>query len=106
MALNVGLFRYRVEIQENQGTQDEYANDTENWQTIHTVWADIEPVSGREYFSIGQNTSEVTVKIYVRYLSDLTAKMRVKYGSHIYGIEDVLGDKRTGFMTIMAKEGY
>lgn len=104
--MKLGRFRNRIEIQQNSIKEDEYANSLDDWQTIHTVWADITPVSGREYFAALQETSEVTVKIYIRYLEDVTAKMRVKHGEHIYDIIDVLSNRMEGICTIMAKEAY
>lgn len=104
--MKLGRFRNRIEIQANVTQEDEYANTVSGWQTIHTVWADITPVSGREYFAALQETSEVTVKIYIRYLEDVTAKMRVKKGEHIYDIVDVLSNRMDGICTIMAKEVY
>lgn len=104
--MKLGRFRYRIEIQKNIPAEDEYANPVDKWETIHTVWADLTPVSGREYFAALQDTSEVTVKIYIRYLDDITAKMRVKYGEHIYDIIDVLQNRMEGICTIMAKEKY
>lgn len=72
--------------------------------TVHTVWADIAPVSGKEYMASNRETAEITNKIYIRFRSGIKSTMRIKHGDRIFEIESVLGDKRSGMLTIMARE--
>ena len=67
------------------------------------VWADIVPASGREYFAAEQAMSETQFKIYIRYLDGVTQKMRILHGNVAYKIMTVLGDKRSGMLTLMVK---
>lgn len=76
----------------------------EQWMTVHTVWADIAPVSGKEYMASNRETAEITNKIYIRFRSGIKSTMRIKHGDRIFEIESVLGDKRSGMLTIMARE--
>ena len=87
--MQVGRMRYRIEIQDYKSTQDADGFETREWMTVHTVWADIAPVSGKEYMASNRETAEITNKIYIRFRSE---------------IESVLGDKRSGMLTIMARE--
>ena len=68
------------------------------------VWADIAPVSGKEYMASNRETAEITNKIYIRFRSGIKSTMRIKHGDRIFEIESVLGDKRSGMLTIMARE--
>lgn len=68
------------------------------------MWADIVPVSGREFLQSGTETAEVTFKIYIRYLDGIDSDMRVKCGENIYLLTAVLGNKRKGMLILMAKE--
>lgn len=49
--MQVGRMRYRIEIQDYKSTQDADGFETREWMTVHTVWADIAPVSGKEYMA-------------------------------------------------------
>lgn len=57
----------------------------------------IQTLSNRE-------TAEITNKIYIRFCSGIKSTMRIKHGDRIFEIESVLGDKRSGMLTIMARE--
>ncbi|WP_278607550.1 head-tail adaptor protein [[Ruminococcus] torques] len=46
----------------------------------------------------------MTNKIYIRFRSGIKSTMRIKHGDRIFEIESVLGDKRSGMLTIMARE--
>ena len=98
--MQVGRMRYRIEIQDYKSTQDA----PREWMTVHTVWADIAPVSGKEYMASNRETAEITNKIYIRFRSGIKSTMRIKHGDRIFEIESVLGDKRSGMLTIMARE--
>ena len=99
-----GKMRYRITIEQSCGNQDEYGNITDEWIDVCTVWADIVPLSGREYLAAEQNMSETQFKIYIRYRDGVTAKMRAREGNHVYELLSVLGDRRSGMLTLMAKE--
>lgn len=102
--MKIGGMRYRVELQRNFSNKDGEGFTQSVWQTERTVWADIVPVSGREFLQSGTETAEVTFKIYIRYLDGIDADMRVKCGENIYLLTAVLGNKRKGMLTLMAKE--
>lgn len=50
--MQVGRMRYRIEIQDYKSTQDADGFETREWMTVHTVWADIVPVSSKEYMAL------------------------------------------------------
>ena len=51
-----------------------------------------------------QATSETQFKIYIRYIPNVNAKMRIIHNEQIFEINAVLGDKRSGMLTMMVKE--
>ena len=101
--MKVGRMRYRIKIQSPSDETDIYANPKDEWTVFKEVWADIVPVSGREYFAAQQAMSETQLKIYIRYLEGITQKMRIMHGDVAYEILTVLGDKRSGMLTLMVK---
>lgn len=93
--MKCGEFRaratHRIDIQQNTGTSDVYGGQTTAWSTIYTVWAVIEPLSGREVFAQEQMQSRVTSKMTIRYQSALkntqeAGKYRIAYDSRIFPI--------------------
>ena len=101
--MKVGKMRYRIKLQIPTDETDMYANPKDEWTDFKEVWADIVPVSGREYFAAEQAMSETQFKIYIRYIDGVTQKMRVLHGNVAYEILTVLGDKRSGMLTLMVK---
>ena len=102
--MNVGRMRYRIEIENFVSTTDADGFVLETWNSFTTVWADITPVSGKEYLNSAQTLSEVTSKIYIRYISSIKTTMRIMFGDRIFNIQSILPDERNGMITIMAKE--
>ena len=101
--MKVGKMRYRIKLQIPTDETDMYANPKDEWTDFKEVWADMVPVSGREYFAAEQAMSETQFKIYIRYLDGVTQKMRILHGNVAYEILTVLGDKRSGRLTLMVK---
>lgn len=93
--MNSGRLRHRVQIQAPVETQNTYGEAEVRWQTFATVWANIEPLRGREYFAARQAVSEVEAKVTIRYRAGVTAKQKVVYGTEEYLIESIIniGDR-------------
>ena len=102
--MRLGPMRYRIEIQEYKAVKDKAGFATKAWTTIAIVWADIEPVSGSEQLKAAETMAEVTSRIYIRYREGLTTLMRIVWNSHAYDIQSVLGTRKSGMLTILAKE--
>lgn len=72
-----------------------------NVSTNPTVWAEIEPVTGKEYFDAQQLRAESAVKITIRARADITPKMRAVHGSTTYEIDYVPPYVRQMYITLM-----
>ncbi len=101
--MKIGRMRYRIDIQEFSISKNSNGFPIKSWNVVCTVWADIVPVSGKEILSSGQIISEVTDKIYIRYRTGINTDMRVRHENNYYNITSVLGDKRSGMLTLMVK---
>lgn len=110
---DAGRMRDRVTFQAYNGSVDTHGDIRddldENWTDVITVWAAIDPVSGREFYEASQNQSEVTHKIRCRYFSGLKAEQRIRNQAgntvrlfHIVSIID--WENRHESVLIMAKE--
>lgn len=90
--MKAGDLRHRVTFQSEGGEDnlDEYGQSI-GWVDVYTVWASVEPLSGREFFAAQQVNSEVSVKIRMRYRSDApTSDMRGFYNGKTYEVVAVI----------------
>lgn len=85
--MDIGRLRHRITIQQHQTTQDEIGNNIESWVDWATVWANIRPISGREYFQAAATNAEDNVRINIRYRSGIDPlRMRVVYRNRVFDI--------------------
>ena len=85
------LAKHRIDIQTPVETPNEYGSFDTAWITELTLWAIIEPKTGREFFQFGQLESQVKGRIIIRYQSVLkdttsTAKRRIFFDDRYYEI--------------------
>ena len=103
--MRAGTLRHKVIIQVGTEAQDGFGGVTLTWATFATVWAAIEPISGKEFFDSQQVNAEVTTRIRIRYLASVTPKMRVLHGARIYRIESTVDlNERTRELHLMCVE--
>jgi SPP1 family predicted phage head-tail adaptor len=57
---------------------------------VVTVWGAVEALSGREFLEANQLQADVTMRIVIRYRTDIRPEMRVVHDTHTYHIESVL----------------
>lgn len=90
--MEAGKLRNRVDLQRVTVTRDSHGDQVKTWATLATVWASIEPLSGREFLQASQVMSDVTVRIKIRGNPDLalTPKDRVKFGARVFDIRHVI----------------
>jgi len=95
--------RYLIVIQEPTTDRNSYGEDVPTWSELDTVYAAVEPLSGRELFEAQHEITEVMVKFTIRYRDDVTAVMRISFDSDIYNIKEVINvDERDRMLTLLA----
>ena len=102
--MRIGDLRKRVTIQQRNVTRDAYGASIETWDPLVTVWANIEALRGREYFNAAQVRAEVTHRIRIRYLPNITPAMRVVEGNRTFDIQAVLEDNKKRELMLIVKE--
>jgi len=103
--MKIGDLRHRITFQKPIKTPDGYKGHAVNWQDVVTVWASIEPLTGREYFYAHQIKNEVSHRLRVRYRADITAEMRIKHGEKIIEIESIIDmQERHQFLEVLGRE--
>ena len=103
--MKIGSLRHRVVLQQKVVTEDALKQQSETWMNIATVWAVIEPLSGKEYFAAKQVNAEISVKLTLRYRKDVVLDMRVAFGNRVFEVLSVINPKeRCESLILMCKE--
>lgn len=107
--IQAGKLNKRVEISylaTGSPAVDDFGMPNTSWEELCTVWAAVEPISGREFWAQQQVQSEITVKIRVRYRNDITEGMQAEYNSKTYTIKNVIDYKESHKeLWLMCSEG-
>ena len=89
MVMRAGRLRDIVDIKEKVVTRNEAGEEIVSWATIangESIWASVEPMSGKEYFEATQLHADLNTQIIMRYVSGVKADMRVHHGDDVYQI--------------------
>jgi SPP1 family predicted phage head-tail adaptor len=103
-----GKLRHKVTLQAPTTTQDsDTGEQVVEWHTIAEPWAEIAPLSGREYLAAGAEQSEVRGRITIRYRDDVAPDQRIIYRRRYYTILAVQldADSMLEHLTLMVSEG-
>ena len=90
--MRAGQLRQRITIQSKDDSQSQnaYGEETPTYTNWATVWAEIEPLTGREFLDGKQITAEVTTRIKIRHRSGILPEWRVMFGSIYYDIQSII----------------
>ncbi len=103
--MKIGHLRHRVTIQKKHITTDVLKQQKETWADIATVWASVEPLSGREYFAARQTNTDVTVKVIMRYRPGVSTDMRIIFNDRVFEIISVINHhERCRILVLMCRE--
>ena len=100
-----GRLRHLVTVQSNATSQDGQGQQTISWTKVDDVWAQINPVSGADYFNQSGEHADVTHKILVRHGVTVLPGYRILFGARIFDVRSVLNQlERNRYLQIMAVE--
>ena len=109
--ISAGMLTRRIKIQRPSTIKDSVGAPCRSWLDVATVWADIQPLSGKEAVIANRISAELSHQIIVRYQSlfdnpQRVAQMRVLYKARIFNIHSALNEdeKRTQII-LLASEG-
>lgn len=107
--MNIGKLRHRVTIEQLIVEQDSDGAQIESWVNPFgmDLWAEIQPLSGRELIASQSLQSEVKARIIIRYRDGVVPTMRVLHRGNIYNIAAVIPDIKTGkeYLTLQVTYG-
>lgn len=100
-----GDLRHRLTIEQPTTAADALGQPIQTWTPYATVFGSLLPLSGRERFLAAQTVAETTHRARIRYLSGVTAKMRVAFAGKVYQITYVADDNRGRELVLDLQEG-
>lgn len=96
---------HRLTIERRVVTKSPQGEDVITWASIGQCWAEIKPVSGRQFFSAQGQHADVTHTIRTRYRDDIDRTMRLTSASAVYDLEAVIDvDLRHQWLEIQCRE--
>lgn len=106
--IDSGRLRHKVSLQRYEETVDAATGARDKaWVEVAKVWAEIAPLSARDFIQSAALQSQVTTRITIRYRENVDASMRIAHRGKIYDIAGVLPDKDSGleYLTLPCSEG-
>ena len=106
--MRAGTLRHRMLLQRPDFEQNsETGMLTTVWIDVCKLWAEIVPLSAREFIAAQSMQSDISARIVIRYRADIDATMRLLHDGKIYNIKGVLTDPVSGreYITLPCSEG-
>jgi SPP1 family predicted phage head-tail adaptor len=106
-----GRLNHRLVLQSRSTTLDSVGGQSTTWTPVATVWAAIQPLSGRDLIAAQASQSEISHRITLRYQAlfadpKAVAALRAVYGSRIFDIHAAMNqDENNHTLVLMASEG-
>lgn len=106
--MQAGKLRHQITIQEPVTVQN---TDTgavnKSWRDVAIVWAEVYPLSAREFIAAQASQGKITTRITIRFRTGISHKHRIIFRGGIYNIEGVLPDPVSGreYLTLPCSEG-
>ncbi|WP_038207890.1 phage head closure protein [Xenophilus azovorans] len=91
--MQAGKLGQRVVIERLVQGQGPIGQPINEWVTLATVWAAVEPLNGREFFAADAAQSEVTTRIRMRYRDDITSADRIDHEGTLYDIQSIINPR-------------
>ena len=90
MAIDPGRLRERVTIQSATEARNSIGEVVQTWSTFGEAWASVDGLSSREVLQSGQQQTEVTHRVRLRYVDGLTQQMRLSWRGRTLEITSLL----------------
>ena len=87
--MDIGRTNNRVTFCKFAEEQNEMHQTEQVLKKIRTVWASVEPKSGREYIEAEKEHPELTYIITARYMKDITPDMFIQFRDRLFNIKSI-----------------
>lgn len=87
--MDIGRTNKRVTFCRYEETTNELEQEAQQLKRIRTVWASVEPKSGREFQEADKDHPELTHIITTRYFADITPDMFIEFKGRQFNIKSI-----------------
>jgi SPP1 family predicted phage head-tail adaptor len=102
--LDAGQFDRRVVILERVETQNAVGEVVLSYVPFKTVWAHVKPTTGRELFTANQTLAQASLRVFIRYMENITEKHKVEHEGVQYDINHIAEyGRRDGLELVVSK---
>lgn len=88
--IDPGRLRERVTIQQATETRNSLGETVQSWETFAERWASVEGISSREFLIHGQQKTEISHRVRMRYVDGMTQAMRLLWRGRVLEIASLL----------------
>jgi SPP1 family predicted phage head-tail adaptor len=88
--IDPGRLRERVTIQQASETRNAMGEVVQSWVTFAERWASVDGLSSREFLLQGQQQSEISYRVRLRYVPGMKATMRFLWRGRVLEIASLL----------------
>lgn len=88
--IDPGRLRERVTIQQATENRNALGETVQSWATFAERWASVDGLSSREVLLQGQQRTEVSHRVRMRYVDGLTGTMRLLWRGRVLEISSLL----------------
>lgn len=87
--MDIGRTNKRVTFCRFEEVKNEMNQTTQELKRILTVWASVEPKSGREYIEAEKEHPELTYTITTRFIATITPDMFIEFRGRLFNIKSI-----------------
>lgn len=94
-----------ITLQQPSLVRDGVGQPIQTWGTVAQVWAQVQPLRGRELLAAQAVRSEQTIKVRIRWCADVRTTWRVLWGDLVLNITATTPVGRQDMLELMCVEG-
>lgn len=105
--IKAGSLNQRITFQQKSLTRNGIGEEVFTWSDVATVWAEVIPIRGREFYESAQMQQAVDMRFRIRARSGLDGSMRLLWKTEPYDIIAIIPGtaQHAGTIEIMAVSG-
>ena len=77
--MQAGKLRHRIQLQSKTTERDSFGEPIATWATYADVWAEVNPLTGRERYTAQQVQASVSHQVRIRHRDDVETLHRVRW---------------------------
>jgi SPP1 family predicted phage head-tail adaptor len=88
--IDPGRLRERITIQQASETRNALGESVQSWATFAERWASVDGLSSREVLLTGQQQTEITHRVRLRYVDGFKSTMRILWRNRVLEVTSLL----------------